>query len=190
MKHQLPLKTLSALAVAGVTLLAQSPAVAHGDDGAMSVRSQALLGDARRATAPWHDINVAIGVGGYGPTPVQDLAGNTCIDQPAQGAMGIHYANVGLLLDPALDATKPEALIYEPISGGGLRLVGVEYPVFEDAWNAAHPGQWPRLFDEPFHRVGAGNRYGLPPFYALHVWLWQPNRAGLFADWNPAVRCP
>jgi hypothetical protein len=23
----------------------------------------------------------------------------------------------------------------------------------------------------------------------LHVWAWKPNRAGLFADWNPDVRC-
>ena len=23
----------------------------------------------------------------------------------------------------------------------------------------------------------------------LHVWTWQENRSGLFADWNPAVKC-
>jgi hypothetical protein len=24
----------------------------------------------------------------------------------------------------------------------------------------------------------------------LHMWVWRENAAGLFADWNPAVRCP
>ena len=24
----------------------------------------------------------------------------------------------------------------------------------------------------------------------LHMWVWTQNKAGLFADWNPAVKCP
>jgi len=35
-----------------------------------------------------------------------------------------------------------------------------------------------------------GNRYGLPPFYELHAWLWKHNPAGMFDDWNPRVVCP
>ncbi len=27
------------------------------------------------------------------------------------------------------------------------------------------------------------------PFYALHVWVWQHDRLGLFANWNPLVTC-
>ncbi len=23
----------------------------------------------------------------------------------------------------------------------------------------------------------------------LHVWVWQENPSGLFADWNPSVKC-
>jgi hypothetical protein len=23
----------------------------------------------------------------------------------------------------------------------------------------------------------------------LHVWIWEPNPSGLFADWNPLVKC-
>jgi hypothetical protein len=23
----------------------------------------------------------------------------------------------------------------------------------------------------------------------LHVWIWEPNPSGLFADWNPSVTC-
>ena len=37
--------------------------------------------------------------------------------------------------------------------------------------------------------VGAPNRYGLPAFYELHVWAWENNPKGSFADWNTAVTC-
>ena len=36
---------------------------------------------------------------------------------------------------------------------------------------------------------GAPNRYGLGPFYELHVWAWKPNPHGTFADMNPNVSC-
>lgn len=186
MNRRPPVKPLLALALAaGIALLAQVPAAAHDEAGRMSAPAQDLLGDARRATAAFHDIHAAVAAG-YGPAPFADVQGITCIAQPGQGAMGIHFVNGGLL-DSTVDALRPEALIYEPMPGGTLRLVGAEYIVFQSAWAGASP---PRLFDRAFHLVPAGNRYGLPPFYALHVWMWQPNRSGLFADWNPAVRCP
>ena len=40
-----------------------------------------------------------------------------------------------------------------------------------------------------FHYVGSPNRYGLPPFYELHVWAWRENVNGMFVDWNPGVSC-
>jgi hypothetical protein len=39
------------------------------------------------------------------------------------------------------------------------------------------------------HYTGSPNRYGIPPFYALHVWAWRPNPSGVFADWNTKVSC-
>ena len=27
-------------------------------------------------------------------------------------------------------------------------------------------------------------------FYLMHAWIWQPNPAGMFNDWNPEVSCP
>lgn len=173
------------LLLCALTLATAAPAFAHDELGTLSARAQSMLGDARRAIAPWHDINAAIAAG-YGPLPFADAQGITCIAHATQGAMGIHYVN-GQLLDATVDALAPEALIYEPMPGGALRLVGAEYIVFQSAWTGTQP---PRLFDRAFHLVEAGNRYGLPPFYALHVWLWQPNRSGMFADWNPAVGCP
>jgi hypothetical protein len=173
----------------GTALLAcTTPGFAHDDGGALSPRAQAAIADARRATAPFHDIHAAIAAG-WGPAPFADAQGITCIAHPTHGAMGIHFVNGGLLTTN-VDARQPQALIYEPMPDGTLRLVGAEYIVFQSAWDGAFPGTTPRLFEQAFHLVPAGNRYGLPPFYALHAWLWQPNRSGMFADWNPAVRCP
>jgi hypothetical protein len=40
-----------------------------------------------------------------------------------------------------------------------------------------------------FNFNGAPNRYGLGPFYELHVWAWKANPHGTFADMNPMVSC-
>ena len=40
-----------------------------------------------------------------------------------------------------------------------------------------------------FQYVGTPNRYRLPAFYELHVWAWEKNESGSFADWNDAVTC-
>ena len=37
--------------------------------------------------------------------------------------------------------------------------------------------------------IGTPNRYGLPPFYELHAWIWKHNPRGMFDDWNPLVSC-
>lgn len=153
------------------------------------------LSGARAATADFHDIETAKAAG-YGPDPLADLQGITCIDNPA-GGMGIHYVNgalVGQVVngqfvpDAAVNATTPEALVYEPEANGKLRLVALEYVVIKAAWDAAHSDK-PALFGQDFEPVGADNRYGLPPFYELHVWIWKNNPNGMFQDWNPAVTC-
>jgi hypothetical protein len=43
----------------------------------------------------------------------------------------------------------------------------------------------PNLFGQEFNFTDAPNRYGLPPFYSLHAWVWKDNPAGAFAMWNP-----
>ena len=57
---------------------------------------------------------------------------------PEFGAMGVHLINHEFV-DGILDVNKPEALIYEPQSNGKLRIVGVEYIVPKEAWDALHP---------------------------------------------------
>jgi hypothetical protein len=111
-----------------------------------------------------------------------------CVDEPGEGAMGTHYVNGTLVGDDSVDRRSPEALMFETRRDGSLRLVGVEYIVFQDVWDAGNPER-PKLFGEDFHLVTSPNRYDLPPFYALHVWAWKHNPSGTFADWNPLVTC-
>jgi hypothetical protein len=145
------------------------------------------LDQARRATARFHDVDRAIGAGYSFRLP--ELGGNTCIVQPGEGGMGVHMVNTSLL-DSVLDPSKPEVLVYDPrIKRNGhekLRLVAVEYVIFQSAWTGAEP---PRLFGRPFDFVPSPNRYDLPAFYALHAWIWKRNPSGLFYAWNPRVRC-
>jgi len=93
------------------------------------------LDAARSATAKYHRIDVAKAAG-YGR--FVDANGIACIDMPGLGAMGIHYVNGSLVGNPAIEATQPEALVYEPEKNGQLRLVAAEYIVIKSAWDANH----------------------------------------------------
>ena len=140
---------------------------------------------ARAATAVYHQ-NSRAQAAGYGL--LRDAAGIACIDHPTEGAMGIHFVNGTLVSDDVVNATTPELLVYEPTKNGRLRLVAAEYVVFQAAWDAHHSSA-PELFGREFELVEAGNRYGLPPFYELHAWLWKHNPSGMFQDFNPKVTC-
>jgi hypothetical protein len=143
------------------------------------------LAKARKASAPYHRL-AAAKADGYGL--LTDAAGIACIDNPGVGGMGVHYVNSELVADAAVDSAAPEALVYEPGRRGRLRLVAVEYVVFQQAWDAVHDSP-PELFGREFHLIPEPNRYGLPAFYELHAWLWKHNPRGMFDDWNPRVSC-
>jgi hypothetical protein len=172
-----------ALAVAAAFVPLQS-AQAHGDSLEGAFQLPRLLADVRKATSPFTDLETAIAAN-YVKFP--DLSGD-CVEQPGQGGMGIHYLNAALL-DAELDPLRPEMLVYRKTATGKDELVALEYVVFAPVWDALHP-QPPALFGHPLHLVRTPNRYGTDmPLYELHVWLWEPNRNGLFNDWNPAVSC-
>lgn len=155
--------------VASALLTAPSGAVAADESG---------LARLRAATAAFHDL-AAAEAAGYAPFYV-------CTAEPGQGAMGQHFVNGALL--GTLDPLKPQALVYEPTTSG-YALVAVEFVVLAAGWDATH-GTPPQLFGQTFGRVNAPNRYGLPDFYELHVWVWKPNPSGMFYEWNPRVSCP
>jgi hypothetical protein len=170
------LKYLLGVAAVALGILAFAAAAAGGSSA---------LATARAGTAGYHNINAALG-DGYGL--FTDAAGIACIDKAGAGAMGIHYVKGALVGDPAESAATPEALVYEPQPNGRLRLVAVEYVVLQSAWDAGHASP-PSLFGEQFALIPAGNRYGLPPFYELHAWIWKHNPRDMFDDWNPNVTC-
>ena len=174
----LPL-AISLLATGGQPAFAgQSP---QNASWAKSVDSP-LIDKVRAATARFKDIRVAIAEGWVQGTP--------CVSGPDTGAMGVHFVQPARIAAGVLQADKPEALIYEPLADGAFRLVGVEFIVLANVWQKQHPsGGTPALEGDLLNYIGAPNRFGLPAFYELHVWAWQHNPKGSFADWNTAVSC-
>jgi hypothetical protein len=154
-----------------------------------------LTAVAARATARFHNLDAAKAAGWN--TEVIDQAGLSCIADPVAGGMGVHWANGSLLGDATADPERPEALVYAPNADGQPKLAALEYIIFQQPWLDAHPTAQgdpppppPSLFGRDFALTPDPNRFGLPAFYSLHVWIWSPNPSGLFQPWNPRVHCP
>ena len=129
----------------------------------------------RNATEQYQDVSKAVG---YSPAL-------GCVSGSDHGAMGIHYVN-GNLLNGPIDPKHPQALIYEPQSNGELKLVGVEFIILA---SALPPNPAPQVEGHLMLFVDGPNRYGLGPFYELHVWAWRDNPQGSYVDWNDHVSC-
>jgi len=141
-----------------------------------------LIDRVRHATARYLDINVATAEGFVPATP--------CVSGPDTGAMGVHLVLPSRLDTVVLKPETPEALIYQPAPNGTMRLVGVEYIVLASVWESHNPaGGVPALDGNLLNLIGAPNRFGLPAFYEMHVWAWEENPRGAYADWNTHVTC-
>lgn len=138
---------------------------------AQAANGNPLADDVRAVNERFMDVAAATAEG-YASIP--------CVSGPEGGAMGIHYVNSAYLEDDAIDIARPEAVMYEPKADGTLELIAVEYITFKGPAS---------LQGHLFSFVSAPNRYGLDPFYELHVWAWKPNPTGTFADMNPNVSC-
>lgn len=169
---------LAVTAVIAVTASSSPSSAAKGDDDGTSA--------ARAGTAKYHDVSTAK-ADGFGE--LKDAAGIACIDKAGVGAMGIHYVSGSRVGDPREDAATPELVIYEPQKDGKLKLVALEWVVLQQAWADAGNSTPPSLFGQEFTLVPSPNRYGLPPFFELHAWLWKHNPAGMFEDYNPSASC-
>jgi hypothetical protein len=175
---------LVATAALTLPLAAQFPAATAGEGGGRNP-----VAGARDATRPFHSLMFAKH-SGYS-TRVTDKNGITCIAMPGQGAMGIHFAKPSLIGDPRIRIGHPEVLVYAR-ENGRRHLVALEYLVLKKDWERVH-GQnahRPWLYKHRFNFTHAGNRFGLPPYYSLHAWIWKKNPAGMFEMWNPNVHCP
>jgi hypothetical protein len=168
------------LMVLGVMNLFPVLALAQDHSHMAAAQSESLLKIVRASTERFQDVNVAIAEGyalQFG-----------CVSGSDSGAMGLHYVNSAIVNSGVLDATRPQIVIYEPTPGGGLRLIGADFLVIADAWNATHSGP-PELMGQLFHLFDSPNRFGLPAFYTLHVWAWKDNPNGAFVNWHPNVSC-
>jgi len=134
----------------------------------------------RQSTARFKDVSVAEAEGYH--------LQFGCVTGPDAGAMGLHYVNGDLVARGELDPTRPQIVIYEPKSDGHLQLTGADFLVIASAWDASHSGP-PELMGQLFHFFESPNRFGLPPFYTLHVWAWKENPNGAFVNWHPNVSC-
>lgn len=156
-----------------------------------------------RELEPYKNVNHALSNGYRRANP-------HCESSPA-GAMGIHYVRGDLLgLPPGppvpgqrMDGTgtytgvnPPAILLYvdDAAVTGGKRLVGIELLVFAAAWNAAnnHPPmyrgrEYNYMADDP--NTTADEAHNFTPHYDLHIWLFEHNPSGLYAQWNPALSC-
>ena len=138
------------------------------------------LAQIKAATAPFHNIANARAAG-Y----VDDGFG--CIQDPDLGGMGWHLIRDDLHADPAIDPTQPELLVYMPQKNGQMKLVAVEYEVYQADWIATGNPELPSILGKSMIPLIYP---GLDPVYELHVWLWEKNPAGMFEDFNPAIACP
>ena len=159
---------------------AHSHAAAAQASADQKVKASALVQVVRDATERFHDVAVAEHEGYF--------LQFGCVSGSDAGAMGMHFVNSALVMDGELDATRPEIVIYEPAADGRLRLIGADFLVLADQWNAAHAAP-PELMGQLFHLFEAPNRFGLPAFYTLHVWAWKENPNGTFVNWHPKVSC-
>jgi hypothetical protein len=141
----------------------------------------ALVKAVREATEQYRSVSKAID-DGYGL-----MFG--CVSGGDYGAMGLHFVNPARVFDEGkLDLTQPEIVLYEPLPNGRVRITGADYLVIAADWDAKHSSP-PELMGQLFHLFDSPNRFGLPPFYTLHVWAWKDNPFGTFTNWNPAVSC-
>jgi hypothetical protein len=132
------------------------------------------VGTLRSATKAFQVLDSAVAAG-Y----TREVA--NCLVHEHHGAMGYHHTNARLM-DARAEVARPEILLYERLPSGEYRLNGVEYIVPYTSWSrdSAPPmvmGQ--RMLQEDNLK-----------FWYLHVWAWNRNPDGLFANFHPGIQCP
>jgi hypothetical protein len=160
------------------SLLLMSSALCAGSDVVQGILPSGFGADVdrdvkavRETTAPFHSVDRALEAGYAQETD--------CMEKPPEGGMGYHFTKRELR-DGTVELEKPEVLVYEKRADGSFKLNGVEYIVPINAWKQSDP---PTVMGQPMKRF---ERAG---FYYLHVWIWEHSPSGLFADWNPSVKC-
>lgn len=190
----------------GSAILAVAIAICAPRAEAKAGASEPSLEEVRAASERFRDVKVALAEG-YVPDPMNTCETAAMMGRPVElGAMGIHYFRpdlLGLTGDtPRVDGNgthtdfrKPAILIYEPQADGSLELVAVENLVFRKSWHAAghskppsfHGVEYDAMQDDPATEIDEAHMF--EPHYDRHVWVFRENPNGVFAQFNPNVKC-
>jgi hypothetical protein len=165
-----------------------------------SSTSAQTLADLKQLSAPFHDVSTAVDSGYSLLQAPPATAPDGCISSTSEGGMGYHYTRGNNLADDSISLLDPEFLVYAPKNGprkdgeARTRLAAFEYFLpFTAKWPA--PGtagftRAPKLHDFsttrglPDVEFAPTNRFG---GWMLHIWLWENNKDGMFANWNTGV---
>jgi hypothetical protein len=157
------------------------------------------LAQLKELTAPLHDVDAALAAR-YNLLIAPVTAPDGCISSMTEGGMGYHYTRGDNINDDLVSLLDPEFLVYAPKNGprkdgeARTRLAALEYflpftpkfpapsdPTFKRAPTLHDFPTMQGLPDEPFV---ATTRFG---GWMLHIWLWEDNKDGMFANWNTGV---
>ena len=152
----------------------------------------------RQLTAPFHDVDSAQAQG-YALFKNPLTAEDGCISSVQDGGMGYHYGRFNNLGDDSVSLLDPEFLVYAPDNGprkdgvARRRLAAFDYFILYSA-------KWPGPDSPDFKRAPTTQDFStmkdLPPVsfapsrfggWMFHIWLWEHNPSGMFANWNPTV---
>ena len=162
-----------------------------------SADAQALA-SLKQLTAKFHDLDVATNAH-YALFSNERTAPDGCISDLKAGGMGYHYGRLDNLGDDAVELLDPEFLVYAPKDGPHVdgaprtRLAAFDYFI-------PYSPKWPGPDDATFKRAPsfrdfpttqalgdlafAPSRFG---GWMIHIWLWEQNPDGMFANWNTSV---
>jgi hypothetical protein len=154
------------------------PGAGAESPSAYSAEVRAGYDAVRKATARFKSVDSAVAAGYASSLDVKQCFADSIFG--SGGAMGYHHINRAYL-DKKVEIDKPEILMYEQTADGKYALTGVEYIVLYRDW--PKDSVPPTLMGRPMMHENTRN------YWYSHMWIWKPSASGLFADWNPSVKC-
>jgi len=206
MKRTAQLLAPLAFVLAGCNADSPLPTDHHLHPGGVSLSdlthstSAQTIASLRHLTAPFHNVDVALAEGYALLTAPPATAPDGCISSMTEGGMGYHYTRGNNLADDSIALLDPEFLVFAPKEGprkdgvARTQLAAVEYFL-------PFTAKWPGPTDPTFKRAPTLHDFSTtsdlpnlafvatPRFggWMFHIWLWQDNPGGMFANWNNSV---
>lgn len=150
------------------------------------------LVELRKVSAKFHNIDHAVAAGYDFNIGCVDETIEAGVDPSEARGMGYHVTKSGtdLIGDPSVNLLEPELLVYAPAKNDANlpedervragKLVGFDYFVPGGPLGENDPNP-PTLFGDPFNWSPAFGGW------MRHIYLWDNNPDGLYADFNPDI---